>query len=342
MKFFFILCDFIIKKKTIKKTFKHTHALLTIYIYIYISFFFSFLSFLFFFYIHNTKFKFKTIKQKLHYNYNNSPKTIWNYREALLQAGIVLRKVSGRKNSGGASPPRATATDGVWVHALPHKRQANGWVLLNFFSSSLPCWWWGPPSPVKEETHTNTQLILSFSFCADPFSDLLFCSCCSFLLLQNGSSNDWGRSAGGRRCPGEASVLMEIKRSGKMERRPARGESKGRRLCPLFGLGEPAAGEGSSWEGKMTRIGGLLDLRRRLAKQRATVGWERGTWWGAEVAGGSLSTAAFLWLVLRAKPKEGGGDLSMLNREEKPGGRLGRRRRFFFWQGVAACGCLGE
>jgi hypothetical protein len=60
------------------------------------------------------------------------------------------------------------------------------------------------------------------------------------------------------------------------------------------------------------------------------------------VAGGSLSTAAFLWLVLRAKPKEGGGDLSMFNREEKPGGRLGRRRRFFFWQGVAACGCLGE
>jgi hypothetical protein len=32
----------------------------------------------FFFYIHNTKYKFKTNKQKLHENYNKSPKTIWN------------------------------------------------------------------------------------------------------------------------------------------------------------------------------------------------------------------------------------------------------------------------
>jgi hypothetical protein len=38
---------------------------------------FSF-SFFFFFYIHNTKYKFKTNKQKLHENYNKSPKTIWN------------------------------------------------------------------------------------------------------------------------------------------------------------------------------------------------------------------------------------------------------------------------
>jgi hypothetical protein len=34
----------------------------------------------------------------------------------------------------------------------------------------------------------------------------------------------------------EASVLMEMKRSGKTERRPARGESKGERLCLLFGM----------------------------------------------------------------------------------------------------------
>ncbi|KAH8481200.1 hypothetical protein H0E87_031240, partial [Populus deltoides] len=34
----------------------------------------------------------------------------------------------------------------------------------------------------------------------------------------------------------EASVLMEMKRLGKMERRPARGESEGERLYPLFGL----------------------------------------------------------------------------------------------------------
>jgi len=149
--FFVILSLKKIHKKNIQ-----THTYTFDYIYIFFSVFFSFLSFLFF-YIHNTKYKFKTIKQKLHYNYNNSPKTIWNYREALLQAGTVLRKVSGRKNSGGASPPQATATDGVWVHAPPHKIQANGWVLLNFFSSSLPCRWWGPPSPVKEETYTNSS-----------------------------------------------------------------------------------------------------------------------------------------------------------------------------------------
>jgi len=34
----------------------------------------------------------------------------------------------------------------------------------------------------------------------------------------------------------EASVLMEMKRSGKMERQPARGESKGERLCLPFVL----------------------------------------------------------------------------------------------------------
>ena len=36
----------------------------------------------------------------------------------------------------------------------------------------------------------------------------------------------------------EALVMMEIKRSGKIGRRPARGESEGERLCPLFCLGE--------------------------------------------------------------------------------------------------------
>jgi len=52
-----------------------------------------------------------------------------------------------------------------------------------------------PSLPVVRATITcerrnlhKQQLILSFSFCADPFSDLLFCSCCSFLLFQNGSS----------------------------------------------------------------------------------------------------------------------------------------------------------
>jgi hypothetical protein len=44
----------------------------------------------------------------------------------------------------------------------------------------------------------------------------------------------------------EASVLIEMKRLGKMERRPTRGESEGEWLCPLFGLGELAAGEGNS------------------------------------------------------------------------------------------------
>jgi hypothetical protein len=34
----------------------------------------------------------------------------------------------------------------------------------------------------------------------------------------------------------EASVLMEMKRSGKMRRRPTRGENEGERLCPPFGL----------------------------------------------------------------------------------------------------------
>jgi len=43
---------------------------------------------------------------------------------------------------------------------------------------------------------------------------------------------------------------MEMKRSGTMERRSARGDSEGERLCPLFGLGELAAGEGSTERGR--------------------------------------------------------------------------------------------
>ena len=50
--------------------------------------------------------------------------------------GRVLWSLRDSRNSGGASSPRATATGGAWVHTPQREMLENGWVWLNFFSSS--------------------------------------------------------------------------------------------------------------------------------------------------------------------------------------------------------------
>jgi len=82
----------------------------------------------------------------------------------------VLRKVSGRGNSDGASFPRTTATSGAWAHTPPRGRIGKLWdrEQLTFFfpsSSAVTC--------KTQKKNATEQLILAFYFFVFRFASLL-------------------------------------------------------------------------------------------------------------------------------------------------------------------------
>ena len=132
-----VLSFWFYKSITYKKKHTHTHT--------HIPFYYAFL-------IHpyvitdNKKFKIKQTTHHTNKKLQNSPKTIWNYREGLLH----------HRNSGGASPLRTTP---LAVRGFTRRREeetGNSRIWLNLFSSSLPCQRWKPTSPAKEKKHKQS------------------------------------------------------------------------------------------------------------------------------------------------------------------------------------------
>ena len=68
-------------------------------------------------------------------------------------------------NSCGASPPRASATGGTWIHALPRKQPGNRALKVGFFSSVSLRRRWGSLSPATtKKTHKWQSVLIFLSF----------------------------------------------------------------------------------------------------------------------------------------------------------------------------------
>jgi len=122
-----------------------------------------------------TKYKLQKLKTKqiLHQTIlklQNSHSKIHN------SAGTSSVKPKDSRNSGGASPPRATAIGGAWVHAPLHKTPEKAGVSHNFLPSSRP-----RRCDLQNTQKHNRQSILVFLY-------FVFISASLSLFLRFGSA----------------------------------------------------------------------------------------------------------------------------------------------------------
>ena len=189
-----------------------------------------------------------------------------------------------RRNSGGASshaPPSLGARG--FTRRRPYRKRADLPCFLLLFSS-LPVVTYLHLQHQKYTHNTIGFNFLVFSYFCSSASSFRFADLPPFFCLLLFFYRQKCRQKSGL-C-GTATVGEELEKEGAA----ARGVD-----LPSFGLGELAAGEGSSWEGKMTRIGVAAGSSARMAGSG-------GRWWrlllvSAERGEGKVRVLSWFWPV---------------------------------------------